>query len=241
MYSQCVPHTGSSSSTLIRRTHKSDLIGKLSWKGSLTLYESFCKSAKQNLDRRCLGQRPVDTLNGTAGLFLFRTYAEILRSIRCTASGLVKEGLIMPNSDGLLTLGIYMKNCSAWIVAENACYYLNAVVVPLYDTLGPDTIEFIVNQTGLQTIVCSSKELASLAAVAHKCPTLRAVVVTDLSVPHTVCSQVMKAANIQVVSLHDLERIGDAYPTDPRPPQPTDIATICYTSGTTGKVNNTED
>lgn len=203
----------------------------------MTLYESFSRSAKLNADRSCLGLRPIDTLNGAAGFFLFRTYAEIVRSVRCTASGLVKEGLILPNDDGLLTLGLYMKNCPAWIVAENACYYLNAVVVPLYDTLGADTIEFIINQTGLQTIICSSKELASLAAVAHKCPSLRAVVVTDLSMPHAACSQVMKAANVRVISLHDLERIGEAYPTNPTPPQATDIATICYTSGTTGKVS----
>ena len=46
----------------------------------------------------------------------------------------------------------------------------------------------------------------------------------------------MKNADIKVFSLHDIERIGEAYPCPPRPPQAQDIATICYTSGTTGKV-----
>jgi long-chain acyl-CoA synthetase len=235
-YYHSVPHTGTGNSSTIKRSHRSDLIGKIAHHGCLTLYETFSRSAQHFVDRKCLGQRPVDTLNGTPGLFLFRTYAEIARSVRYTASGLVKEGLILPNSDGLLPLGIFLKNSAAWIIAENACYYLNAVVIPLYDTLGSETLEYIINQTGLQTIICSAKELEVLADVASKCPSLKAVVVADLSIPNTACTEVMKGLNVKVLSLHDLERIGEAYPTPPKPPQATDIATICYTSGTTGKV-----
>ena len=234
-YSISVPDTGTDTSSTIRRTHKSELVGKQSLHGCMTLYESFARSIKLYLGRRCLGQRPIDTLSGSPGLFLFRSYAEIGRSVKYVASGLIKEKLINPNSDGLLTLGIYLKNSSAWIVAENACYYLSAVAVPLYDTLGADTLEFIINQTGMETIVCSSKELKMLSSIASNCPTLKSVIVTDLSVPHTVCAAMMRAVNVKTISLHDLERIGEAYPAPPRPPQANDIATICYTSGTTGK------
>lgn len=234
-YSQRIAHTGTSNSTTIRRTHKSELIGRYSLQGSLTLYETFTKSAAQFAERRCLGHRPIDTLNGSPGLFLFRSYAEIGRSVKFVASGLVKEGLTSPNSDGLLTVGIFLKNSSAWVVAENACYYLGAVTVPLYDTLGVDTLKFIMNQTGLTTIICSSTELKILAAVAGECPSFQAVIVTDLSIPHAMCVEQMRAVNIKVLSFHDLERIGEAYPSLPKPPQATDIATICYTSGTTGK------
>jgi long-chain acyl-CoA synthetase len=235
-YSQSVPHTRTKDSTAIRRTHLAELVGKLSHRGSLTLFETFSKSAHEYADRRCLGYRPIDTLNSSPGRYLFRTYAEVSRSVRNIASGLVKEGLIFPNHDGFLVLGLYLKNSCAWVMAENACYYLNAVVIPLYDTLGADTVEYIVNQTGIQTIICSAKELSSLASVASSCPTLGAVVVADLSVPHVACVEVMKDANIKVFSLHDIERIGEAYPCPPSPPQAQDIATICYTSGTTGKV-----
>jgi long-subunit acyl-CoA synthetase (AMP-forming) len=201
-YSQSVPHTRTKDSTAIRRTHLAELVGKLSHRGSLTLFETFSKSAQEYADRRCLGYRPIDTLNSSPGRYLFRTYAEVSRSVRNIASGLVKEGLILPNHDGFLVLGLYLKNSCAWVMAENACYYLNAVVIPLYDTLGADTVEYIVNQTGIQTIICSAKELSSLASVASSCPTLGAVVVADLSVPHVACLEVMKDANIKVFSLH---------------------------------------
>lgn len=32
-----------------------------------------------------------------------------------------------------------------WIISELACYTYSMVVVPLYDTLGPDAIRFIIN------------------------------------------------------------------------------------------------
>ena len=235
VYSIAVPDTGTDSSTPIRRTHKSELVGKVSLHGCLTLYETFCRSALLFPRRRCLGQRPIDTLNGSPGLFLFKSYEEISRSVKYVASGLVKEELIGPNHDNMLTLGIFMKNSSAWVVAENACYYLNATTVPLYDTLGAEILEFIINQVGLTAIVCGVKELKILASVASKCPTLKAVVVADLSAPFTVCTDIMEGTGIRTMSLHDLERIGEAYPTQPTPPQSSDIATLCYTSGTTGK------
>lgn len=37
-----------------------------------------------------------------------------------------------------------------WIISELACYTYSMVVVPLYDTLGPDAIRFIIN-TGKAT------------------------------------------------------------------------------------------
>ena len=46
----------------------------------------------------------------------------------------------------------------------------------MFDTLGPDTLEYILNQTELQTVVCSNVETPKLIAVASKCPHLRAIV-----------------------------------------------------------------
>ena len=40
--------------------------------------------------------------------------------------------------------------------------------------------------------------------------------------------------NVSVLSYQDLYAEGEAHPSPHNPPQPEDIATICYTSGTTG-------
>lgn len=59
---------------------------------------------------------------------------------------------------------------------SQAAFAHSAVTVPLYDTLGPETVEFIVNQTGLATVVCGGvMELQKLVEIAAggRCPTLQ--------------------------------------------------------------------
>ncbi|CAI5733777.1 unnamed protein product [Peronospora destructor] len=64
------------------------------------------------------------------------------------------------------------------------------------------------------------------------CPKLKTIVqfepVTDEQ------RRVAMAKNIELKSLSDLELIGRAEPVPADPPLPTDISTLCYTSGTTG-------
>jgi len=43
-----------------------------------------------------------------------------------------------------------------------------------------------------------------------------------------------QAASLRVFTFVELQKIGQAYPARPVPPSPSDLATFCYTSGTTG-------
>lgn len=43
-----------------------------------------------------------------------------------------------------------------WIISELACYTYSMVVVPLYDTLGPGAIRYIVNTGKIKTDVIFS-------------------------------------------------------------------------------------
>jgi long-chain acyl-CoA synthetase len=181
-----------------------------------------------------LGERPIDS-SGNAGLYLFHSYAETGITVRKFASGLAKEELLGSNDDGLKMLGIFMKNSSYWIVAEQACFYLGALTVPLYESTGKETLEFILNETALETVVCSESQLRALVNVASLCPSLKTVVVTSLALS-TEYLDLAKSANLSIVTVYDIERIGEAFPAPPRPPEPDSLATLCYTSGTTGKV-----
>lgn len=92
------------------------------------------------------------------------------------ASGLEHEGLTDPNPDGIKLLALYSRNRPEWIIAEQAAFAHSTVTVPLYDTLGPETIEFVVKQTLLSTVVCAgAAELRKLVTVAGagQCPTLQ--------------------------------------------------------------------
>ncbi|CAN0425565.1 unnamed protein product, partial [Laminaria digitata] len=108
--------------------------------------------------------------------FSFSRHREIAERIDHFASGLEEEGMTPPNPDGMKLLGLFSRNRPEWVIAEQATFAHSGVTVPLYDTLGPETIEFVVKQTDLTTVVCGGAvELQKLVAIsgAGLCPTLK--------------------------------------------------------------------
>ena len=71
----------------------------------------------------------------------------------------------MPKIGDLRLLGIYMKNSPEWVIAEYAAYAYSGAVISLYDSLGADSTEFILNHTELTTVVCTPVELKKLLSV----------------------------------------------------------------------------
>lgn len=70
-------------------------------------------------------------------------YEEALLRAQNLGSGLVALGL-QPGPNTLV--GIYSQNSPEWVLAEHALYSFSMVVVPLYDTLGPEACKYIINQ-----------------------------------------------------------------------------------------------
>jgi long-chain acyl-CoA synthetase len=94
------------------------------------------------------------------------TNREVEERVDRLAAGLEHEGLTPPNADSMKLLGLYSRNRPEWVLAEQAAFCHSAVTVPFYDTLGPETLQFIAAQTGLACIVCGgAAELARLATV----------------------------------------------------------------------------
>jgi len=117
-------------------------------------------------------------------------------------------------------------------MSELAGYSYNLVSVPLYDTLGTSAIEFIVNQTEIELIIATADKAAIVLNLKETLPTVKHVVVMGPLDEGLVAKG--KEVGVAVVSWTDVERSGLAQPAPVSPPQPDDIATICYTSGTTG-------
>ena len=51
-------------------------------------------------------------------------------------------------------MGLYSKNREEYLTLDWACQYNSVTTVALYDTLGSESVAYIVNQTGLTTIAC---------------------------------------------------------------------------------------
>ena len=57
-----------------------------------------------------------------------------------------------------------------------ACHAQSIVPVPLYDTLGPEAVEYIVKHAELSGIACSAKAFPILAQCLPQCPGVQLVV-----------------------------------------------------------------
>jgi long-chain acyl-CoA synthetase len=178
--------------------------------------------------------------SGFATPYVYGSYGECVARVDALAAGLEKSGenLLDKNDDGMLLLGIYMKNSLEWILAEQAIYCIGGSTVPFYDTLGPDTVRFILEHTGLSCVVCSRLELERLceAKASGTTPKFHSVILIDGVTAEA--SSLANKVNLKVVSFAKIEALGSQIiPTEGHrhtPPDPSDVATFCYTSGTTG-------
>jgi len=53
-------------------------------------------------------------------------------------------------------LGIYAKNREEWAITHLANTSVSGTTVALYDTLGPNAIEFVLRQTELTSVSCAA-------------------------------------------------------------------------------------
>ena len=115
-----------------------------------------------------------------------------------------------------------------------ACIQCGYVTVPLYDTLGKKSIEFIVDQTEMATIACSQDKIKNLVKLKseNKAETLKNVICFDEPFDDT--KKQCQENGLKLWYIHDLVEKGKDADVELQAPDPNDIYTICYTSGTTG-------
>ncbi|KAG0014734.1 hypothetical protein BGZ82_001666 [Podila clonocystis] len=196
-------------------------------KGALvsTLYENFLEGVRLAEGGPFLGHRPI--VNGVPQPYRWESYSKVQERTTNFGAGLIHLGLTTQSN-----FVIFSINRAEWTMSELAGYSYNFVSVPLYDTLGTAAIEFIVNQTEMELIIASADKAAIVLDLKETLPSVKHVVVMGPFDEALVAQG--KEVGVVVVAWTDVERSGLAQPVPVSPPQPDDIATICYTSGTTG-------
>lgn len=136
----------------------------------------------------------------------------------------------------LQLIGIYSKNREEWTIADIACWMMTVTNVPLYDTLGEESICWTFEQTLLTTIFLMCEGIPKLIEIMKKgkLKTLKQVVCFD-----EVDEKTRKIANevgLKIIKFADVVNLGKDNSVMPlKFCGPEDVATICYTSGTTDK------
>ena len=114
-----------------------------------------------------------------------------------------------------------------WTLVDCGALLAGAVVVPVYQTNSPEECEYVLGHSGARAVVCEDEQqLAKIAAVRHRCPALE----------HVIAMRPGGDGVMSVDELRDRGR-GSAHASAEVGQEATadDVATIVYTSGTTGR------
>ncbi|KAK7112147.1 hypothetical protein V1264_011645 [Littorina saxatilis] len=191
-----------------------------------TTYEAFLRGLQVSNNGNCLGKR-----SAPGKPYEWITYKQVLDKAHNFGSGLITKGVVASNST---FVGIYSGNCIEWAVADLGCQMFSMVPVPLYDTLGPEACKYIINQTELCTIVCDdSAKALKLLTEKGQLASLKRLVFIGTTLPDDL-KQAAESCNVDLLLFKDVELLGQNNRQEPKPPKPDDLATLCYTSGTTG-------
>jgi long-chain acyl-CoA synthetase len=222
--------------------------------GAKTLYENFQFAVQHHAQRQCLGHRPK-VAGAWATDYHWMTYGEVADRMTSFGSGLLRvyeeyilhplpqsrnakqkqfnpEAATGPVPKEHWHLGIYSINRPEWIIAEGACNNYSLVSVALYDTLGPNTLQYIVNHAHLSILVTSADKLINLIRVSEACPSLKVIISMDPldSEASTYLKLWASEKNLMILTMSEVEDLGRTSILKHQPPSPTDLATICCTT-----------
>ncbi|XP_010862365.2 long-chain-fatty-acid--CoA ligase 5 isoform X1 [Esox lucius] len=191
-----------------------------------TLYEVFQRGLQVSGNGPCLGYRK------TGKPYQWLKYKQVSDRAKHLGSGLIHRGL-KPKPDTFI--GIFAQNRPEWIISEQACYTYSMVVVPLYDTLGPESLTFIIKRADISTVLCDKQNKAEI--LLENCekgetPGLKTIILMDAFDTELIARG--KKCNVDILSLQEVEVLGKSNLHQPVPPKPEDLSIICFTSGTTG-------
>jgi long-chain acyl-CoA synthetase len=164
---------------------------------------------------------------------------ELLERVRDLSLGLSSLGMARGDRVALVS-----DNRPEWIFTDLAIQAAGAISVPMYPTLSVEQIAFILRDSGAAIAVTSTRLLFDkVAAAAADAPELRVIVLMDVPAPW---APRLPRPDLTAVPFADVvarghKRILDSWGVArefhdaAKAVRPDDVATIVYTSGTTGE------
>lgn len=189
-------------------------------------WDFFSESVKRNPKNRMLGHRQPNEKK--AGPYTWITYEEAYETTLRIGSAIRRRG-VNPGDH----CGIYGVNCPEWIMAMEACNSHVISCVPLYDTLGANAVEFIINHAEVSIAFIQESKLPAVLKCLTNCTTHLKTIVSF----GKVSSMQKKEAEELGIDCFSWEEFALLGRLDHELParQRTDTCTIMYTSGTTGE------
>nr|GMD08698.1 long chain acyl-CoA synthetase 2 [Ipomoea batatas] len=125
-------------------------------------WDFFSNSVKKNPKNSMLGRRQI--IDKKAGSYVWMTYEESYNTAKRIGSAIRKCG-VNPGEK----CGIYGSNSPEWIMAMEACNSQAISYVPLYDTLGANAVEFIINHAELSIAFVQENKIPAVLTCLLRC------------------------------------------------------------------------
>ncbi|MGH8750147.1 MAG: AMP-dependent synthetase/ligase [Burkholderiales bacterium] len=151
------------------------------------------------------------------------TWAQMQRQITRWQAALRGEAL-QPGE----RVALMLKNCTAWVMMDQAALGLGLVVVPLYTVDRPDNVAYILKDAGIKLLLLENQEqwqqLNAVRAQWEDCGLRRILVLNGVGGEND--ERLMAVEDwLPEAGAADMQTLG----------QSEELATIVYTSGTTGR------
>jgi long-chain acyl-CoA synthetase len=164
---------------------------------------------------------------GTWQTLTWRQVGEIVREV---ALGLISLGRGKGDMVALLS-----SSRAEWVQGDFAIFSAGCVTVPIYPTYPPDLIAYIINDCGARTIfVEDAGQLAKVLEARDKTPQLEHIIVMTGYQPPQPPKSVMTWDTLRRIGRDNAEAHKSTLAERVTTGVPGDLASIVYTSGTTG-------
>ncbi|EFW98509.1 long-chain-fatty-acid-ligase 1 [Grosmannia clavigera kw1407] len=208
-----------------------------------TLHDAFESSATYRSSKQMLGWRPWNVAKKTwEPKYLWMTYAEVAERRKNFGAGIVELHKQIGVTDDKYGVGLWSQNRPEWQIAELGLMSQSLWNVSLYETLGPDATEYIINHGQLVCVIATLPHIATLLKLGPRISSVKLIVCIDAldsGEPSgyskgALLRELASEQGVQIYSMAEVEEIGARSGRTIRAPAKEDITTINYTSGTTG-------
>jgi long-chain acyl-CoA synthetase len=150
------------------------------------------------------------------------TYRELGERARAIAAGLIALGIERGE-----VVAILCSTRAEWTLVEAGALCAGAVVAPIYDTNSPEECRHVLAHSQARLVFCEdAAQVAKVEPIAPQCPHLEHVIVIDGEAAGASSLQELCRSGEEIDAQEIEERV--------RAVAPEDLATLVYTSGTTG-------